>query len=388
MNKVPVNTSKKPRGKKSFSLSDFKKKTNSNNIKSKPLRWLKCSPAFKEATGFDGFPMGYVCLSRGFSNTGKSTSLSEAIVAAQMQDVLPIIIDTENNLSLSRLEKMGFDLGDNDDGFFIYIDNNYLLENFGKKQDKNRKEAAIEDMATCIHHFLDLQESGELPYDLLFAVDSFGTLDCIKTINAHEKNSTDNNMWNAGAFEKSFKYLINSRIPRSRKEDKDYTNTLIGVQKIWLDSMQGAGVIKHKGGEALYYGARLIFHHGGVQSHGTKKIAATYNKREVQYGVETKIKVEKNQIDGDMGGISFEGKLISTPHGFIGVEKEDKDNYKKENIKYFRDILEDDSILADDISTKYVIEESSFNEDDFQDKINSINESNLNSSSSVEKNDD
>jgi len=291
MAKTPTNkAARKPTGKKSFSLTDFKKKTNSENIANKPLKWLKCSPAFKEATGLDGFPMGYVALTRGFSNTGKSTSLSEAIVGAQKQGVLPIIIDTENNLSLSRLEKMGFDLGDDDDGFFIYIDNDYLLENFGKNHDKNRQEAAIEDMAECIHHFLDLQDAGELPYDLLFAVDSFGTLDCIKTINAHEKNSSDNNMWNAGAFEKSFKYLVNSRLPRSRKVDKPYTNTLVGVQKIWVDSM-GAGVIKHKGGEALFYGARLIFHHGGIASHGTKKIAATFGGSDVSYGVETKIRV-------------------------------------------------------------------------------------------------
>jgi len=379
MAKTPTNkAARKPTGKKSFSLSDFKKKTNTENIQNKPLKWLKCSKAFKSATGLDGFPMGYVALTRGFSNTGKSTSLSEAIVGAQKQGVLTIIIDTENNLSLSRLEKMGFNLGDENDPdnepFYIYIDNDFLLENFGKHQDKNRNEAAIEDMAQCIHHFLDLQDAGELPFDLLFAVDSFGTLDCIKTINAHEKNSNDNNMWNAGAFEKAFKYLVNSRIPRSRKVDKPYTNTLIGVQKIWIDSMQGAGVIKHKGGEALFYGARLIFHHGGIQSHGTKKIAATFGGSDVSYGVETKIRVEKNQIDGDLGGISFEGKLISTPHGFIGTESSDKDAYKKDNIKFFRDVLREENISADDIKNKYVVDgETDFTHDELQDKVDSLN---------------
>jgi hypothetical protein len=379
MGKTPTNqAARKPTVKKSFSLSDFKKKTNSENISNKPLRWLKCSKAFKDQTGMDGFPMGYVSLTRGFSNTGKSTSLSEAIVGAQKQGVLSIIIDTENNLSLSRLEKMGFDLGDEEnEGFYIYVDNDFLLQNFGKNHDKSRNEASIEDMAECIHHFLDLQDAGELPFDLLFAVDSFGTLDCIKTINAHEKNTNDNNMWNAGAFEKSFKYLVNSRIPRSRKIDKPYTNTMIGVQKIWIDSMQGAGVIKHKGGEALFYGARLIFHHGGIQSHGTKKIAATFGGRDVSYGVETKIRVEKNQIDGDLGGISFEGKVISTPHGFIGIESADKEAYKKEHIKFFRDVLKEENLTADDIKNKYIVdEETDFNHDDLEDKVNSLKKGN------------
>ena len=41
---------------------------------------------------------------------------------------------------------MGFDFNGN----YISIDNEFLLEKFGKKQDKNRGEAAIEDMAEAI----------------------------------------------------------------------------------------------------------------------------------------------------------------------------------------------------------------------------------------------
>lgn len=369
---VPKNQAgRKPTGKKTFSLSDFKKKTNTQNVPDKPLRWLKCSESLQEATGLPGFPLGYVALSRGFTNTGKSTSICEGIVDAQKQGILPIIIDTENNIGRNRLELMGFDWGEEDEGFYIMIDNEYLLQNFGKKQDPKRGEAAIEDLAACINHFLDLQENGDLPYDLLFAIDSLGTLDSVRTINAHEKNSTDNNMWNAGAFEKSFKYLINNRIPNSRKEDKTYTNTLIAVQKIWLDSMAGGmPVVKHKGGEAFAFGARLIFHHGGVMTHGTKKISATSKKREVVFGIETKVSVFKNQIDGKLGGISLEGKVISTPHGFIGAEKEDKDAYKSENIQYFRDVLGDENATVDDIKTQYSADDAnaSFDVDDFNDK--------------------
>lgn len=381
MSDVPQNSSgrgkgkKKPTGKKSFSLKDFKEKTNTNLVRNKPLKWLELSKAFQEETGLPGFPMGYVSLSRGYTNTGKSTSLSEAVVSAQNNGILPIIIDTENNLSLSRLAKMGFDLGENEeDAFYIYIDNEFLLENFGKKQDKKRKEAAIEDLASCIHHFLDLQEAGELPVDILFAIDSLGTLDCIRTINAQEKDTEANNMWNAGAFEKAFKYLTNNRIPHSRKVTSPYTNTMIAVQKIWLDAMQGAGVVKHKGGEAFAYSSRLIIHHGGIQSHGTKKVAATSKKRDVVYGIESKITIVKNQIEGDLGGISFDGKLISTPHGFIRADNDSKDQYKKDNILFFREILGDTSLNADDIGSKYVDDGTSeFDPDDLTDKLSDLN---------------
>ena len=350
MSEIPTNAGKrKPTAKKKFSLDDFKKKTGTQKVSDKPLTWYKTSEALQKATGLPGFPRGYVSLSRGFSNTGKSTSVTEAAVAAQKMGDLVIFIDTENNIGDSRLKLMGLDV-DN----IIMIDNEYLLENFGKPKDKNRSEAAIEDMAECISHFLNLQDAGELPHNLCFIIDSIGTLDCIKTINAHDKGSSDNNMWNAGAFEKSFKYLLNSRIPSSRKENKEYINTIIGVQKIWLDSMAGGmPVVKHKGGEAFFFGARLIYHHGGTLTHGTKRIIATSKKRDINFGIESKVAVVKNQIDGPLGGINMEGKLISTPHGFIGTDTSDKDNYKKENIEYFRDALGGD-IDLDSITTEYI----------------------------------
>ena len=266
-----------------------------------------------------------------------------------------------------RLAKMGFDLNGN----FFKMDTEFLLKEYGRKKDKNRNDAAIEDMADAIHHFLNEQESGNLPYDLIFLVDSLGTLDCIRSINSQEKGSSDNNMWNAGAFEHAFKSILNNRIPSSRKVNKEFTNTIIAVQKIWLDNM-GAGVVKHKGGEAFYYGSRLIYHHGGVAAHGTRAVAAVSKGRDVKYGVETNVSVAKNHIDGPLGGISLEGKIISTPHGFI--TKDDIDKYKKDNILYFRNILGDDSIDADDIMTKYsqiqtVGEDDEQHIDDFNDTM-------------------
>jgi hypothetical protein len=225
---VPTNDKvRKPTAKKEFSLSDFKKKIGGEDIPQKELRWIEASKALREQTGLS-IPMGYTILVRGFSNTSKSTILAETICEAQKMGIFPIIIDTENNLGRSRLKLMGFDF-DND--FYLFVDNDFILENFGKKQDPKRNEAAIEDMANLINHFLDLQDSNELPFNILFAIDSFGSLDSIKSINAAEKGSGENNMYNANAFEKAFKYLLNNRIPSSRKINKPYTNTLIATQK-------------------------------------------------------------------------------------------------------------------------------------------------------------
>lgn len=341
---------RKPTAKKSFSLEDFKKKVGAEDVPDKPKKWIFVSDALKEAVGNDSVPAGYVTLYRGYTNSGKSTALELTIVSAQKMGILPIIIDTENNLGIERLKKMGFDMENN---FYIMIDNEYLLENFGKKHDKNRRQAAIEDMAECIHYFLDLQENGELPYDLLFAIDSIGTLDCVKTINAMEKDTSNNNQWNAGAMSLTMKYLCNTRIPNSRKINKQYTNTLVAVQKVWYDAQSGGqGTLRHFGGEALYSSARYIIGFGGTKSHGTSKVMAVYKLRQICFGVKSRASIVKNHIDGDLGGISLDGEVISTPHGFIGTSKADIEKYKKEHIQFFRNALGGE-IDINDIETKY-----------------------------------
>ncbi len=354
-NEVPSNSPapvRKPTEKKSFSMTDFKKKVGGEDVPFKPFEWIKCSDAIGEVIGIPGIAKGYVNLCRGFSNTGKSTMLCESIVAAQNMGILPIIIDTENNLGQKRLKLMGFDF-DND--FYIMVDNEFLLEKFGKSQNKNRKQAAIEDLANCVAYFLDLQDDGQLPFDLLFAIDSIGTLDCIKSIDAAEKDTNNNNMWNAGAMASAFKSLTNYRIPNSKKINKPYTNTMVCVQKVWFDSMVGgAGTLRHSGGEALFSAARLIIHFGGVKSHGTSRVVATSKGRELTFGIKVTAGVVKNHLDSDLGGIAFNDEdIISTPHGFIGATKEAVDQYKKDNLKFFRDVLGGD-ININDIGIKEV----------------------------------
>lgn len=340
---VPSNDKvRKPTPKKIFSLDNYKKTIGASDVPDKPLTWIPIDDALERATGIPGFAKGYVNLCRGYSNTGKSTAICKGIVNAQKMGDLPIIIDTENNLGVSRLEAMGFDWNGN----YILIDNEYLLTNFGKKQDKDRMEASIEDLGRCIYFFLGEQDAGRIPFDIFFAIDSIGTLKCNKSIKAYELDDSDNNMWNAGAYEKNFMSMLNNAIPNSRKQDKPYTNTLVAVQKIWYDSMNK--VVKHKGGETFYFGARLIYNFGGILTHGTKRIVATSKKRDVAYGTEAKVNIAKNHVDGNLGGLSMEGTIISTPHGFVFPE--DIEAYKKKNILYFRNIFKDMSINADEIT--------------------------------------
>jgi hypothetical protein len=288
----------------------------------------------------------------GFSNSGKSTAVALGIVNAQKMGLLPVIIDLENNLSKYRLTTMGFDWNKE----YIFIDNEYLLKTFGKVSDKDkaRNYASIEDLANCIRFLLHEQEDGNLPFELAFAIDSIGTLNCNKTIIAAEKNESDSNFWNAGAYEKEFMYLFNDIIPNSRKINKQYTNTVFYVQKIGRDAMNNT--ITMKGGRTWEYVPRLQYYFGGIVSKGVKKITATSKKREISYGVLVKINVLKNQIDGPLGGISMEGSIISVPQGFITTEGVDE--YKKKNILYFRNLFGNDELNAEDINSGERIEDA------------------------------
>ena len=372
---VPSNAVRKPTPKKKFSLDDFKKKIGVTEVPSKPLTWIPIDDGLKEATGMPGVPKGYVTLFRGYSNTGKSTALMKSIVNAQKMGEFPIIIDTENNINVDnkRLTLMGFDW----DGEYLLVNNKYLLDKYGIVQNKDRKEATIEDMAKAVYDFIDMQKSGKLPRDIFIAIDSIGTLNCIKTTDALEKDTTNNNLWNAGAYEKAFMYLLNNGIPNTRRVDCEYTATIAAVQKIWYDGMNK--VVKHKGGETFFFGSRLIYHFGGIITHGTRRITATSLKRDLNYGFENKVNIAKNHVDGKWGGISLEGKIISTPHGFIYSSKENETSYKKDNILYFRKRFEDDSLTVDDIEFKSKSMDGDGNvsfEDEIINRIDNVNDEN------------
>lgn len=340
--------------KQEFDLSDFKNSTGfSSTVKDKDLVWIPVNDAFFEVTNC-GIPKGYTSLFRGYTNSGKSTALMHGIANSQKMGILPVIIDTEGNFSWSHAKSMGVEFeevknenGDvvNYTGFFIYMNTDLLEQKYGKYdydeskyKTVSRGVGCIEDIAMFCEELLDLQNEGKLPYELCFFWDSIGSIDCFKAI----KSKSKNNMWNAGALETSFKSILNNRIPNSRKEGKEYTNTFVAVQKIWYDGFNN--VVRGKGGEAFNYSARCIFHLGGIVSHGTKIIKAVLQGREFAFGIETKLSCIKNQVTGiTRSG----GSIISLSQGYWSVDK--IDDYKKQ---YKQFLLENLGLEKGEISIK------------------------------------
>ena len=332
--------------KETFDLESFKTKNNMNvTVKEKDLTWIPLSESFHEALKIPGIPRGYLTSFRGFSNTGKSTAIYEAVVGAQKIGDLPIIIDTETNWKWEHAKDIGVKFEEiieeetgkvvDYKGDFLFFQPSDLVERYANFDYSNgktgtkplRAEAVIEDVARLMNDLLDMQEEGGLSRNLCFLWDSVGSINGFKS--ATSKSS--NNQWNAGSMESAFKSLVNHRIPSSRREGKKYTNTFAVVQKVWLDNENK--VIKHKGGEAFFYSPRIIVHFGGILSHGTEKLKAIAGGNEYQFGIATKVRCEKNQVNG----IEEKGTIASTPHGYWNPDK--IEDYKTKHKDYILERL-------------------------------------------------
>ena len=363
---------------------DKSKLTASSSIADKPMDWLIMPKAFQDATKLPGIPIGYSTCVMGHSNTGKSTLINHAIVAAQRQGIIPVIIDTENSFSFDYAVAMGFKAnpirGDVDvevvdpdtgevtvesknmvihwDGDFLYYNNNILIEQYGnydygtgKTIDTYRTSAVIEDVSACIDEILKSQANGEIDQPLLFVWDSIGSLKSYQSYNA---KGTGNKAWDAAAISACFEDLVGAKIPGSRKVSSKFTNTFLYVNKVWMDFMSnpvGPATMKPKGGSSMTYKARLEIVMGGKLSAGIKKLSATAKGAKYSYGIETKIRVEKNHLDAPYN-VTYEGPIIATDKGFVAADE--LETFKKEHVSRILKELQESSknyeIKAADIS--------------------------------------
>jgi hypothetical protein len=331
--------------KSTFSLDKFKQGKNLGGSMSsyKIQEWIPFSQHLQDLLKVPGTPKGHTTLIRGRSNTGKTTLLIEQAIQAQKMNILPVIIITEMKHSWDHWETMGFNLGrdeeGNPNGFFIYAD----LE----------KLKTIEDVAEFILDILDEQKKGNLPFDLLFMWDSIGSVPCRMSV----EKSSNNPMWNAGALSQQFANFVNQRIVLSRKESQPYTNSSIYINKIWIEpamTPMSQPKMKNKNGDSMYYDCSMAITFGNITSDGTQKLNATKDKQVIEWGLKTKIQVDKNHVTGHVG----KGTIISTAHGFIKDTPSSIDNYKKEHKSSWVQILGNDFV--------YTEEEVGDNEVDFE----------------------
>jgi len=97
--------------KKGFDLNGFKAKKGLNSsVKFKDQEWIPLSKAFQDVTSVPGIPLGHISILRGHSDTGKTTALLEAAVAAQKRGIMPVFIITEMKWSWEHAQMMGLEV--------------------------------------------------------------------------------------------------------------------------------------------------------------------------------------------------------------------------------------------------------------------------------------
>ncbi len=317
--------------KSKFDLSSFKEKKGlKQNIKFKDQEWIPLSKAFQDVTSVPGIPMGHIVLLRGHSDTGKTTALLEAAVAAQKRQILPVFIITEMKWSWDHAKMMGMEVNEivdketgeivNYDGNFIYVDRETIN--------------TIEDVAVFILDLIDEQKKGNLPYDLLFLWDSIGSIPCEMSV----KSNKNNNEWNAGAMSTQFGNNVNQRITLSRKESSKHTNTLVCINKVWTakaESPMGKPKLKNKGGFAMWFDSTFVVTFGNISNAGTSKIKAIKDGKQVEFAKRVNLQIDKNHING----VTTRGRIVMTPHGFINDNDKELKDYKTENAGAWKRIL-------------------------------------------------
>lgn len=350
---------KAPIKKKQFSVQDFKKNLLGNEVSKsadKEMEWIIMPKAYQDALKLPGIPMSRTTMIRGWQDVGKSTLKNCIIAGAMKQGILPVIFETEGNFDFQYAKDCGMDIEpimgtieevDEETGettekegivdwvgdYFLFTnkkiceycgDNDYST---GTKRKTKRKTPVIEDIGYIINDFIDKQEEGELPMPLLFIWDSIGSISSWKSL----QSKVGNPMFDAGAISAVFKPIF-ARIATTKELGTPYSNTLVVVNKIWVDNINSVGSavsIENSGGKAFGFGLRLGIHVGGVAKSGVKKLKATLKGEEYQYGTLTKVSIFKNHLPTPYN-ITYSGTMCCVHNGIIS--EEDLDEYKKKEL--------------------------------------------------------
>ena len=109
---------------------------------------------------------------------------------------------------------------------------------------------------------------------------------------------------------------------------------MILINKVWLDGTTNPIAppsLEMKGGKSITYRSRLILLLGGQLKASIKRLSAVSKGLTYNYGIQTKIKVLKNQLPAPFN-VTYEGDFICTDIGIIGTSKEEQDEYRKSHV--------------------------------------------------------
>jgi hypothetical protein len=275
---------------KKFDLGSYAEDTETvDETVYKPLQYINMPKCFQDAIGLPGIPLGHSTMLYGLSDSGKTDVLLKIAREAVSQEILPIIIITENKMEKARLESMG--LKDKE--------NCIVVEHL----------TTLEDVYDYISMKCTDIKNGKLKMNTMILWDSVAgtpskdSFEIAKDGKITKKYGPQKNASVIGYYNPIVMKIITS----TRQIDCDYSLGLFMLNQAYknMPEFPGAPVTTvPNGGEKIWFPISLA-----IEIKEGKRIKVTQDGRDLEIGLVSKLKVKKNHVTGvnSMGEIVLAG---------------------------------------------------------------------------------
>ncbi len=260
---------------KGFDLENYKKSIEVNNVEKKKEKFVVLDECIQSVVGIPGVPLGHIVQVYGKSDTGKTSLLFHAAAKAQQQGVLPVFIMTEGKVDWGRAEKMGVNMS---------------------QAIKNEECMYLEEAFTFIDKIVSDVTMGELPHDVLLLWDSVGSLPSKDEVKDNEDGTTEKkaSMMRAAKAIRENMRIVQRKINATRNYSYPKYVGLMILNQAYIQPPSFAGGMPKLvpyGGDAIWYSASAVW-----KMTGKGKLSATKDGKDFDFGLISKISVEKNHI--------------------------------------------------------------------------------------------
>ena len=296
---------------KEFNLEDYVSKEETDETIYKPTLYVNMPKCFQDSIGLPGIPLGYSSMFYGLSDSGKTDILLKVAREATKQDILPIIVITENKLDKQRLSEHGLFPGKN----CIMKEDLTTLEDVYDYI--SMKIVDIKNKKLKMNSLLLWDSTAATPSKASFEIDKEGK---ITQRYGPQKNASVIGYYNP---------IIMKMVTSTRQMDCDYSFGLFMLNQAYIKPAEFPGAqatVVSNGGEKIWFPLSL-----SVEVKEGKRIKQTINGRDLEIGLTTKLKVKKNHITGiySSGEVVLAGsEMFENDEKLI---KEFKEKYKSEN---------------------------------------------------------
>lgn len=325
--------------KKIKDLQSYKiKRKLASTPKKKPL-YVNLDECLHAVLGMPGLPMGHITQIYGLSDTGKTTLVFHAAAQAQKQNILPIFVITEGKVDWNRARAMGLKYtGD--------------LPEEEQEEDFCIVEEGVDTLEGLFDYIVQILcdvEQGELPYNVHIFVDSIGNTPSEKEFKVNDKTgevSKASSMMVAARVISERMRMVSAKVNNSNKISHPNYVGLTFINHAYTEPPTFPGgfpKLVPSGGKKIWYASSLV-----LKTNKKKKLSATKDKKNVGFGIVSKIVVDKNHITN----VAYEGEYIITSDKILPNNKAEIEKYKKnhkenwekiEVVESYEEVIDDEN---------------------------------------------